>query len=145
MYYIKYLDMFRAILCSSSVYTMMHGQKNIKPPSFVMVFCVLATFLIVLLIKRWFRRLVAVAVSGDIRVLEDVKWLVTEFVRRFERIVLGIIRWLMCPVDVDCRTGSLHLGPCIRAICAPNWNSFLPSSPEAPRTYRREGRKLKRI
>jgi hypothetical protein len=25
----------------------------------------------------------------------------------------------------------LHLGPCIRALCAPHWNSFLPSSPEA--------------
>jgi hypothetical protein len=23
-------------------------------------------------------------------------------------------------VDVDCRTGSLHLGPCIRALCAPH-------------------------
>jgi hypothetical protein len=32
----------------------------------------------------------------------------------------------------------LHLGPCIRALCAPHWNSFLPSSPEALRTYRRE-------
>jgi hypothetical protein len=41
-------------------------------------------------------------------------------------------------VDVDCRTGSLHRGPCIRALCAPHWNSFLPSSPEALRTYRRE-------
>jgi hypothetical protein len=41
-------------------------------------------------------------------------------------------------VDVDCRTGSLHLGPCIRALCAPYWNSFLPSSPDALRTYRRE-------
>jgi hypothetical protein len=39
---------------------------------------------------------------------------------------------------VDCRTGFLHLGPCIRALCAPHWNSFLPSSPEALRTYRRE-------
>jgi hypothetical protein len=29
----------------------------------------------------------------------------------------------------DCRTVSLHLGP---------WNSFLPSSPKALRTYRRE-------
>jgi hypothetical protein len=36
------------------------------------------------------------------------------------------------------RTGSLHLGPCIRALCAPHWNSFLQSSPEALRTYRRE-------
>jgi hypothetical protein len=41
-------------------------------------------------------------------------------------------------VDVDCRTGSLHLGPYIRALCVPHWNSFLPSSPEALRTYRRE-------
>jgi hypothetical protein len=39
---------------------------------------------------------------------------------------------------VDCRTGLLHLGPCIRALCAPYWNRFLPSSPEALRTYRRE-------
>jgi hypothetical protein len=44
----------------------------------------------------------------------------------------------MVDVDVDCRTGSLHLGPCIRALCAPHWHSFLPSSPEALRTYRRE-------
>jgi hypothetical protein len=44
--------------------------------------------------------------------------------------------WL---VDLlDCRTGSLHLGPCIRALCAPHWNSFLPPSPEALRTYRRK-------
>jgi hypothetical protein len=41
-------------------------------------------------------------------------------------------------VDVDYRTGSLHLGPFIRALCAPHWNSFLPSSPEALRTYRCE-------
>jgi hypothetical protein len=41
-------------------------------------------------------------------------------------------------VDVDCRTGSLDLGPCIRALCAPHLNSFLPSSPEVLRTYRRE-------
>jgi hypothetical protein len=41
-------------------------------------------------------------------------------------------------VDVDCRTGSLHLGPCIRALCAPHWNSFPPPSPEALRTHRRE-------
>jgi hypothetical protein len=40
--------------------------------------------------------------------------------------------------DDDCRTGSLHLGLCIRALCAPHWNSFLPSSPEALRTYRHE-------
>jgi hypothetical protein len=39
---------------------------------------------------------------------------------------------------VDCRTGSLHLGPCIRALCAPHWNSFLPSSTEALRTHQRE-------
>jgi hypothetical protein len=38
---------------------------------------------------------------------------------------------------LDCRTGSLHLGPCRRALCVPQWNSFLPSSPEALRTYRR--------
>jgi hypothetical protein len=44
----------------------------------------------------------------------------------------GIVRLL------DCRTGSLHLGPCIRALCAPHWNSFLPSSPGTLRTYRRE-------
>jgi hypothetical protein len=25
------------------------------------------------------------------------------------------------------RTGSLHLGPCIRALCAPHWNSFVYS------------------
>jgi hypothetical protein len=31
-----------------------------------------------------------------------------------------------------------HLGPCIRALCAPHWNSFLPSSPEALLTHRRE-------
>jgi hypothetical protein len=45
------------------------------------------------------------------------------------------------------RTVSLHLDPCIRALCAPQWNSFLPSSSEALHTYRREkeGRKLKRI
>jgi len=68
-------------------------------PSFVVVFCFLvATFLIAFLIIRWFRRLVAVAVGSHICVLDDVKWLVTEFVRRIERRVLGIIRWLMCPV-----------------------------------------------
>jgi hypothetical protein len=39
---------------------------------------------------------------------------------------------------LDCRTGSLHLGPCTRALCAPHWNSFLPSFPEALRTYLRE-------
>jgi hypothetical protein len=32
----------------------------------------------------------------------------------------------------------LHLGPCILALCAPHWNSFLLSSPEALHTYRRE-------
>jgi hypothetical protein len=42
------------------------------------------------------------------------------------------------PGTLDCRTGSLHLGRCIRALCAPHWNSFLPSSPEALRTHRRE-------
>jgi hypothetical protein len=46
---------------------------------------------------------------------------------------------VLCEVGgLDCRTGSLHLGPCIRALCAPHWNSFLPSSTEALRTYRRE-------
>jgi hypothetical protein len=40
--------------------------------------------------------------------------------------------------QIDCRTGSLHLGPCIQALCAPHWNSFLPSSPEALHTYQRE-------
>jgi hypothetical protein len=39
---------------------------------------------------------------------------------------------------LDRRTGSLHLGPFIRALYAPHWNSFLPSSPEALRTYRRD-------
>jgi hypothetical protein len=36
------------------------------------------------------------------------------------------------------RTGLLHLGPCIRALCAPHWNSFLPSSPEALRSHQCE-------
>jgi hypothetical protein len=40
--------------------------------------------------------------------------------------------------DVDGCTGSLHLGPYIRALCAPHWNSFLPSSREALCTHRRE-------
>jgi hypothetical protein len=44
----------------------------------------------------------------------------------------------------DCRTGSMHLGPCIRALCAPHWNTFLPSSPEALRTFRRESPLLAR-
>jgi hypothetical protein len=48
-------------------------------------------------------------------------------------VMVHLIDWL-----IDCRTGSLHLGPCIRALCAPHWNSFLPSSPEGLRTYWRE-------
>jgi hypothetical protein len=45
------------------------------------------------------------------------------------------------PIDrgkVKGRTGSLHLGPCIRALCSPHRNSSLLSSPEALRTSRRE-------
>jgi hypothetical protein len=34
--------------------------------------------------------------------------------------------------------GFIAPSPCIRALCAPHWNSFLPSSPEALRTHRRE-------
>jgi hypothetical protein len=39
---------------------------------------------------------------------------------------------------LDCCMGSLHLGPCIQALCAPHWNSFFLSSPEALRTYQHE-------
>jgi hypothetical protein len=45
-----------------------------------------------------------------------------------------------CPSPYS-RTGSLHLGPCIRALCAPHCNSFLP----ARETSISEGRKLNRI
>jgi hypothetical protein len=59
--------------------------------------------------------------------------------------LLSCVSHKTCHWMLDCRTGSLHLGPCIRALCAPHWNSFLPSSPEALRTYRRERRKLKQL
>jgi hypothetical protein len=44
------------------------------------------------------------------------------------------------PREGYCRLshGFIEPGLCIRALCAPHWNSFLPSSPEALRTYRRE-------
>jgi hypothetical protein len=33
----------------------------------------------------------------------------------------------------DGRTGSLHLGPCIRALCAPHWNLQRHSAPTGSR------------
>jgi hypothetical protein len=77
--------------------------------------------------------------SNNFHIIDELKMAIAEYVRNVDRAILNtIFKNTDRRVRLDCRTGSLQLGLCIRALCAPHWNSFLPSSPEALRTNRRE-------